>query len=167
MVRGFRAIESQNAKAIVLGTIPGGESLRMRQYYADKKNSFWFIMGRLFGAKPDLDYMERVSILHESGLALWDVLASAERIGSKDSAIIPGSETPNDFCDFFAQHSVVRSVFFNGGSAEELFRRLVLPGLTGHACNLNLKRLPSTSGVNTHLTKEEKVEKWKVLACSL
>lgn len=167
LVRGFEAIEDKDAKVLVLGTIPGPKSLEVGQYYADKKNSFWFIMGRLFGAYPSLNYVERCVILRASGLAVWDVLASGERRGSKDSKIVQGSEAPNDFAMFFSQHASARNVFFNGLAAEELFRKLVLPRLTGQGCNLNLKRLPSTSGENTHLTKEEKVEEWKVIACSL
>jgi double-stranded uracil-DNA glycosylase len=168
LVRGFEAIETKDAKVLILGTIPGQESLRVMQYYADKKNSFWFIMGRLFGANPNSSYGERVEILRKSGLALWDALASAERIGSKDNKIVPGSEIPNDFCRFFEQHTVVLCVFFNGRYAEKLFRKLVLPNLPGQTCSfLKLRRLPSTSGTNTHLTKEEKFEKWKVVECSL
>jgi hypoxanthine-DNA glycosylase len=163
MIRGFEAIETPSAKVLVLGTIPGKQSLATGQYYANRGNAFWFIMDRLFESKADLDYQARLSALVRAKVAVWDVLESANRHGSADSAIVAGSETPNDFQAFFAHHASVRAVFFNGAAAEKLFRRFVLTTLPERGRGLVLKRLPSTSSANTHLTKEGKLEAWKAI----
>jgi double-stranded uracil-DNA glycosylase len=52
----FEAISREDARVLILGTLPGAESLRRQQYYAKKENSFWRIMGELIGAAPELPY---------------------------------------------------------------------------------------------------------------
>jgi hypoxanthine-DNA glycosylase len=162
MIRGFDPIAARDAKVLVLGTIPGRQSLAMGQYYANPQNAFWFIMEQLFQAKTKLDYEARVAMVKASGVAVWDVLFTAERNRSVDSAIIAGSEVLNDFSAFFTLHKQIRSVFFNGAKAEALFRRFALPGLP-QIRSLPLLRLPSTSPANARLTRNDKRKAWQAV----
>lgn len=166
MIRGFGPIAAPDARVLVLGTIPGRQSLAMGQYYANPRNAFWFIMERLFEAKPELDYEVRTVMLKAAGVALWDVLFTAERDRSVDSAIVAGSEVANDFNAFFALHDQIRAVFFNGARAEALFRRFTLPGLP-QVHSLPLLRLPSTSPANARLRKNDKLEAWRAVTHAL
>jgi len=166
MIRGFGPIAARNARVLVLGTIPGRQSLAMGQYYANPQNAFWFIMEQLFEVRPSLDYEARTAMLKAAGVALWDVLFTAERDRSVDSAIIAGSEVLNDFSAFFSLHKQLRSVFFNGAKAEALFRRFVLPGLP-QVRSLPLQRLPSTSPANARLTRDDKLEAWRAVTIAL
>lgn len=166
MIRGFDPIAARDARVLVLGTIPGRQSLAMGQYYANSQNAFWFIMERLFQAKAELDYEARVAMVKAAGVAVWDVLFTAERDRSVDSAIIAGSEVSNDFSAFFALHKQIRAVFFNGARAETLFRRFALPGLP-QVLSLPLLRLPSTSPANARLRKNDKLEAWRAVMDAL
>jgi TDG/mug DNA glycosylase family protein len=166
MIRGFGPIAERDARVLVLGTIPGRQSLAMKQYYANTRNAFWFIIEQLFDAKPGLDYEARTAMLKAAGVAVWDVLLTAERNRSVDSAIIAGSEVLNDFSAFFTLHKQIRSVFFNGAKAEALFRRFALPGLP-QLHSLPLLRLPSTSPANARLTSNDKLEAWRVVTHAL
>src|ERR1700682_1926309 len=103
-IHGFKPIEASDANVLVLGTIPGKLSLATGQYYANRGNAFWLIMDRMFESKADLNYQARCSALVHGKVAVWDVLRSAIRDGSADSAIVADSETPNDFQAFFANH---------------------------------------------------------------
>ena len=162
MIRGFGPIAARDSRVLVLGTIPGRQSLARGQYYANRQNAFWFIMEQLFETKPSLDYEARTAMLKAAGVAIWDVLFTAERDRSIDSAIVAGSEIANDFSAFFALHDQIRAVFFNGARAEALFRRLALPGLP-QVRSLPLLRLPSTSPANARLTRNDKLDAWRAV----
>jgi len=153
----FAPVSNNDARVLILGSMPGKESLRQNQYYAHPSNAFWKIMGELVGARPSLPYAERLRILKSSGIALWDVLGSCEREGSLDSDI--RKESANDFASFLKQHPHITRVFFNGAKSEHSFKRFVLgkqslPPLT-------YQRLPSTSPAHAGMRYEEKLKVWK------
>jgi len=162
---GFPPIARSDAQVLVLGSMPSVASLAKRQYYGHPQNAFWPIMDRLFGAGPELPYERRAEILRERGVAVWDSLRECRREGSLDSAI--QAEVANDFVWFFAAHSEIRTVFFNGQKSEAAFRRHVLVGLDGVAASLSFMRLPSTSPAHAGRTFEEKLFAWRALERAL
>ena len=118
----FAPVSNADARILILGSIPGRRSLERNQYYALPQNAFWRIMGELAGAGIPVPYEKRLRILESSGIALWDVLASCERRGSSLDAHIR-NETANDFESFFKKHPHIKRIFFNGGKAEQSFRK--------------------------------------------
>jgi double-stranded uracil-DNA glycosylase len=113
IVQGFEPIVDNDAVVIILGTLPGGKSLRLGQYYADGGNAFWFIVEKLFGIIASSSYDERQQGLVMNRIAIW-VLSGAERDGSQDNKIVIGTEVSNDFAAFSQNHPSIRTVFFNG-----------------------------------------------------
>lgn len=161
---GFPAIAGKNAKILILGTMPGTESLRKKQYYGHPRNAFWFIMGRLLGKDADkLSYPGKKRMLRSAGIALWDVIGACERKGSLDTSIIPGSVKINDFAGFFPAHPGIKRVFFNGGHAEKEYRKRVLSGLPPRLIDLKYTRLPATSPAMARLTRERKLAAWAAI----
>lgn len=156
-LRGLPPIENPDARALVLGSMPGGQSLLTARYYAHPQNLFWPVMGELLGADPTLPYDERLARLREAGVALWDVIATCEREGSLDSAI--RGAVANDFGAFFAAHPSLRAVLFNGAAAETTFRRQVPPEVVPPG--VQLVRLPSTSPANRGLAADAKLASWR------
>jgi TDG/mug DNA glycosylase family protein len=161
LIRSFPPIADASACILILGSMPGEESLRAGQYYAHPRNAFWKLMGELFGAGAELPYAQRTRQLKKSGVALWDVLASCVRKGSLDSAIATDSITPNDFQAFFAAHKKITRVFFNGTKAEHSFRKHVLPGL--NAQPLQFTGLPSTSPAHAARSYAQKLTAWRAV----
>jgi hypoxanthine-DNA glycosylase len=157
---GFPPIADAHARILILGSLPGQESLRQQQYYALPRNVFWTIMGRLFGAGPELPYAERSKRLVQNGIALWDVCAAAQRPGSLDAAIVHESVVPNDFAAFLASHPSISLICFNGGKAADLYRRLVLPSLSATLRAIRTATLPSTSPAHAAMSSEEKLKRW-------
>lgn len=154
---GFGPVARADARALVLGSLPGAESLRRHEYYGHRANAFWPIMGELFGAAPDLPYARRLEILCENRIALWDVCAGAEREGSLDSAI--RAPRANDFGAFFDAHREIEKICFNGQTARKFFDRLVAPDLPRDRA-LRLATLPSTSPAHT-LAFAQKLKAWR------
>lgn len=155
----FPPVAQADARALILGSMPGTASLQAAQYYAHPRNLFWPFMGECVGAAPGLPYPARLSRLTAAGIALWDVLACCERPGSLDSAIRDHTAQANDFAAFFRSHPCITAVIFNGAKAEHSYRRLVLPDL-GHA-GLHYRRLPSTSPANASQRASDKLVPWR------
>jgi len=157
---GFDLVVDDRSRVLILGSMPGVASLEKQQYYGHPRNAFWPIMGELFGAGPRLDYPERLRRLLDHRVALWDVLGACWRPGSLDADIQAGSEQVNDFTSLLGEDSPVRAVFFNGMTAERLFRRHVLPGLEGLEHRCHLVRLPSTSPAHATMSQADKLDAW-------
>ena len=157
---GFPPIADERATVLILGTMPGEESLKKNEYYGNPRNAFWKIIARLFEFKHAAIYEERTRILKNNKIALWDVMQTCERQGSLDSAIIDSSITKNDFVSFYKNHLNIRHVFFNGTRAEKEYRKRVLPGLSAEAKAIEYSRLPSTSPAMARLSFDEKLLEW-------
>ncbi len=157
MLTGFAPVAREDARLLIVGSMPSEASLAKGQYYGHPRNAFWPLMCDLLGEERTESYERRCRMLEEHGIALWDVAASCERAGSLDSAI--RNVLPNAFGELF-ERTQIRDVFANGKTAEKLFRKNVtLPdGVTFHGA------LASTSPAYT-MPFEKKKEDWsRILA---
>ncbi len=161
-IESFPFSADRCARVLILGSMPGAESLRQQMYYAHPRNLFWEFMGDLFGAARGIPYKKRLAVLRKNRIALWDVAHSCRREGSLDSNM--QHVKPNDFQPLFAAAPQIHTVFFNGQKAAALFKRLVLPHLNRE---LKLITLPSTSPANASISRNEKAAAWKQVATLL
>lgn len=158
---GLLPVVDDGSRVLILGTLPGEESLRQQRYYSDPSNQFWSLLSSVFGAPTGRTYPERLAFLASHAVALWDVLESAERVGSSDAAI--KKPQPNDFGELFGRFPTLRRVAFNGTKAEALWRRYIRPKTDVPHESLITNVLPSSSGTpGRHvLPFEEKVSHWR------
>jgi len=158
-VLSFSPIADPDARVLILGSMPGKESLRAMQYYAHPRNAFWQIMGALLGAGPDMAYEARTQKLKAAGIAVWDVLASCVRVSSLDSDIDSDTLLVNDFDSFYGAHPKITDVFFNGAIAEKFYRKHIQPQYPA----LNYQRLPSTSPAHAGMRYAQKLQAWEAV----
>ena len=157
-IQSFTPISDQSARVLILGSMPGAQSLRAGQYYAHPRNGFWRIMAELYGVDSTAPYTVRTAQLTHAGVAVWDVLQRCRRKGSLDSAIESGTRVANDFRTFFATHPNISIIGFNGSEAQQSFRRFVQSDVdTAH---MRLIRLPSSSPAHA-IKLETKIAQWK------
>ncbi len=156
VVCSFAPVVATRPHLLILGSMPGEESLKQSRYYAHPRNAFWPIMARLAGFAPELDYPKRLRALGRARIALWDVLQHCERVGSLDQNI--KNETPNDIADFLERHRSIDAVFLNGGRAAASFRRHIFDHLPRR---LLVCDLPSTSPAHARLSREDKFRIWR------
>lgn len=147
----------ERATLLILGSLPGDASIRQGEYYAHRGNAFWSLMGDVL----DMDlrtfpYAMRLKQLRARGVGLWDVIESADREGSLDSAI-RGAEL-RDLNAFIARLPALKAVAFNGKTASVQGRRQI-----GTNTALTLIDLPSSSGANAMLSRDKKAELWRAL----
>lgn len=160
-VRSFAPVARIDARVLVLGSIPGVASLTARQYYAHPRNAFWPIMSAITRVPADAGYARRLAALEAAHIALWDVLQSCVRAGSLDADIDDDTIVANDFAAFLHGHRRITHVFFNGGKAEQAFRRHVQRDVTVAFPGLQYVRLPSTSPANASYSLVRKAERWQ------
>ncbi len=158
-ITGFPPVAGEDARVLVLGTMPSPASLAAGFYYAHPQNQFWRIMEALVGVPAAAPPAVRAEGLKRARIALWDVCRACIRPGSADAAI--REVVPNDFAAFLARHPHIRAVFFNGATAERLFRRHVQPELAPLA--LHLERLPSTSPAHATRSFADKLAAWRAI----
>ncbi len=158
-LRSFPPSAGTDARVLILGSMPGEESQRLRQYYAHPRNAFWRIMGELFGFSPDLPYPGRLEHLKRCGVALWDTLASCERKGSLDSDI--REPVPNDIAGLLAECPSITHIFCNGTAAFQFLKRCHAPLFDGKRIIL---QMPSTSPAAARFRYEEKLERWSIVS---
>ncbi|MBB5349279.1 DNA-deoxyinosine glycosylase [Desulfoprunum benzoelyticum] len=161
MIAGFPPVAAADARLLILGSIPGRASLQHQQYYAHPRNAFWPIIIQVFGAAPDLPYPDKLRLLTDHGIALWDVIGQCRRPTSLDSDIEPVSVQVNDFSRFLAAHRHIATICFNGTTAEATFRRRILPFLDLERQPLTFHRLPSTSPANAGCSYADKLARWR------
>jgi double-stranded uracil-DNA glycosylase len=154
--RSFPPVIAANARVLVLGTLPGEESLRRQEYYAHPRNLFWPILFALFGAVPPPDYAARLAFAKDRQVALWDVCESGQREASADATI--RREAPNAIEALLDAHPSIGAVAFNGTGARRLHDRHLRrrPGLLYLA-------LPSTSPAYAGLDFAAKLARWVAL----
>ena len=136
----------ENSRVLVLGSIPSPKSRETQFNYGHPQNRFWPLMALLLtgAAEPPADYGERLHLLLSHHIALWDAIASCERVGSLDTAI--HEERGNDFTSFLAAHPAIHTICFNGAKSYQCFRRYNRSLLT--RTDLTFHQLPSTSPAN-------------------
>ena len=136
-----------DCSVLVLGSLPGDESLRQAQYYAHPRNAFWKIMGSLLGFDPSLPYGERLSLLNRGG----DQHISQER--------------PNDIAALLDRFPGIGVVCCNGTASHKYLKRY-FPELFLRE-TLSVIQMPSTSPAAARLTYEQKFRAYEEIMAPL
>ena len=159
----FDPVVGRLPRVLILGSMPGVESLRAGEYYAHPRNTFWRILGDLGLCDPAAAYRRRTASLKRHGVALWDVLAACTRVGSLDSSIERESEVPNEIHSLLEKRRSIQAVYFNGSKAEQAFRTHIASSLQsdlrGHIIR---QRLPSTSPAHA-IPYARKLDAWRAI----
>lgn len=158
------------SRLLILGSLPGAQSLVAQQYYAHPQNQFWKLLESVFGISlVSASYADRLAALAAQHIALWDAIESASRHGSSDGDI--KNAAPQDLWFVLNQCPQLSVIGFNGGKAAQIGRRilaeksdmLTFTSSAGEQRGLRLLDLPSSSAANTQ-TFESKRHAWATLA---
>jgi TDG/mug DNA glycosylase family protein len=155
--RSFAPVVDAGTRLLVVGSLPGEQSLARGQYYANPRNQFWRLIGAVIGADlVPLQYEARLAALLAAGIGLWDTIGSATRRGSLDGSI--RGHSANDLAALAASLPDLRAVGFNGGTSAALG----LPQLAQTA-GVAAVALPSSSPAYT-IPFDRKLAAWRRLA---
>ncbi len=146
---------NENSKTLILGSFPSVKSREAAFFYGHPQNRFWSVLAMVYGVPKPETVEEKKKLVLDNSLALWDVIAQCEIVGSSDSSI--SDVTANDL-SVIINNSKVDKIFVNGKTAEKYYKKYTYPktGITA-VC------LPSTSPANAAWNIEKLVEKWKII----
>lgn len=155
--QSFPSVANSRTRLLILGSLPGEQSLAAGRYYANPRNQFWLLTGAVIGRDlQSLSYEARLLALLDHGIGLWDSVAEANRTGSLDTHI--RDHVPNDLAALADALPRLRAVAFNGGKSAAIGMKL----LAERAGGLALCVLPSSSPAHARPVAE-KLPAWMEL----
>ena len=148
----FEPVFNEKSKILILGTFPSVKSREMQFYYGHPQNRFWKVIAGVTDNKVPVTIEEKKNLLLRNKIAVWDVIAQCEIVGSSDSSI--KNVVPADIGRVL-QNSHIKKVFANGNTAKKLYDKYILPKLS-----VEIEGLPSTSPANASYSLERLLEVW-------
>lgn len=149
----FPPLYDGNSKILILGSFPSVKSREKMFFYGHKQNRFWRVISAVLTEELPTTIDEKRKILLDGGVALWDVIASCDIVGSADSSI--KNVRANDLSPIFAA-AQIRQIFVNGRTAEKYYNKFTYPKTQRHAVCL-----PSTSPANAGWKIDALIETWR------
>ena len=151
----FPPLYDKNSKILILGSFPSVNSREQQFYYGHPKNRFWELLALLLSDDCPVSIPDKQAFLLRHHIAVWDVIASCDIIGSSDSSI--RNVIPADIGRILSS-APISAVFTNGATAHRLYQKYIFP-TTGFAAG----KLPSTSPANAAFSIEKLQDNWKVI----
>lgn len=152
----FDPIYDQHSKILILGSIPSVVSRERGFYYMHPRNAFWKIVSTLCGRMsiPETND-EKVRMLKEHHIAIWDVMKSCSIRGSDDSSIVNAvaADIPA-----LLDNTQITHIYANGKKAAQQYDKQIFKQ-TG----IDICVLPSTSPANAGMSYEDKLKAWSVI----
>ncbi len=144
-----------DSRILILGSFPSVKSRETMFFYGHPQNRFWRVLAALFEEEVPKEIEEKKAFLLRNHVAVWDVIASCDIIGSSDSSI--RNVKANDLSSIL-EYSSVRNIYVNGKKAEQLYKKYIEPQ-TG----IPAICLPSTSPANAMWDLERLIGAWRVI----
>lgn len=148
-------IYDESSKILILGSFPSVKSREEAFFYGHPQNRFWRVLAAVFDDEIPMTIEEKRAFLLAHNIALWDVIASCDIIGSSDSSIT--NVQPNDIAELLAASSIER-IFVNGKTALKYYNIYIKNAVSREAICL-----PSTSPANASWGLERLTEAWKII----
>lgn len=154
----------EKSKILILGSFPSVKSREENFYYANKQNRFWKVLAQIFEDKVPESEQEKKKFLTDHRIALWDVIASCEILGSSDASI--KNVTPSDI-SLTLEKAPIDKLVLNGRKAAQLFyrnqgRELPIRNYKGQV--VDIYELPSTSPANAAFSLDKLFAHWSIIS---
>jgi len=150
----FPPITYKDSKTLILGSFPSIDSFENSFYYAHKRNQFWRLLSEL-SRYPINNRDQKMWLLKQTKIALWDMVKSCSRDNSLDSSL--EDIEVNSIAEFLEEHPTIEKIAFTGRLAERLFKM--------HFDYLEIETLylPSPSSAYAKMSFKEKLKKYREL----
>ena len=149
----FEPVFDEKSNVLRVGSFPSTKSREEQFYYGHPQNRFWKILSNLTKEKLPITIEEKRAMLLRNHIAIWDVVASCDIIGSSDSSIKNVEPAP---INNILKQAPIQRIYVNGGTAYKLYKKY---------CEKETKReaikLPSSSPANAAWSLERLTDYWE------
>lgn len=149
----FQPIYNENSKILLLGSFPSEKSRQEGFYYGNKRNRFWKLLSILLHTDMPESIEEKIMLLLNNNIALWDVIYSCDIRGSSDSSIKNVSVAD---IKGLIDNTNIKYIYTNGNTAKKLYDKYVLKDI-----DIEAVLMPSTSPANAAFGLERLISYWK------
>lgn len=150
----IQPVYNKDSCILILGSFPSVKSREGQFFYHHPQNRFWKIFEQLFDLKLQT-IEDKKAFLLKHHIAVWDVIASCDIVGSSDSSI--ENVLVNDINSLIKETSI-ETIYTNGKKAHQLYQKYIFPVTQKEdIC------LPSTSPANATYSLEKLIESWRLL----
>lgn len=153
VVHTFEPVFDDKSEVLILGSFPSVRSRENQFYYGHPQNRFWRVTAGIFGEEVPQTNPEKHAFLLRNHVAVWDVIASCDIIGSSDSSI--RNVVANDMQVILGQADI-RAIYANGDKAYRLFLKYCK-----REGQPEVYKLPSTSPANAAWNVERLIGAWR------
>ncbi len=150
LIHPLKPIYDEESKILILGSFPSVYSRQNNFYYAHPQNRFWNMLENIFADKID----DKIKFLQRHHLALWDVIASCEIIGSSDASI--KNVEVNDIPKLLKETNITK-ILLNGQKAYNLYCKYLKDKIAIEAICM-----PSTSPANATYSLDDLIKIYKL-----
>lgn len=151
----FSSFLPSDANILILGSFPSVKSREQGFYYMHPQNRFYKVLSEIFQEDfYSCSIEEKKILLAKHHIALYDVIASCDIVGSSDESI--ENVEPIHLKDILDNYPI-QQIYLNGKKAAEMFKKYL-----GEYVNL-ITELPSTSPANCRYSLKDLVHEWKVI----
>ncbi|HBB28659.1 MAG TPA: DNA-deoxyinosine glycosylase [Clostridiales bacterium] len=151
----FEPIFNKDSKILILGSLPSVKSREEGFYYGHPQNRFWSVFSSIYNLEIPKTIDEKIKMLINNNIAIWDVIESCDIIGSSDSSI--KNVIPADLSKIL-NNSNIQNIYANGKTASKLYKKY-----SEKNTGIKIIELPSTSPANATYTLDRLIEVWKVI----
>lgn len=150
---GFEPVYDGRSRVLILGTLPSVKSREQQFYYGHPQNRFWKVLAGIAGEETiPASIQEKKKFLLKHRIAIWDVIAECDIIGSSDSSI--RNVVSADLARLLKE-APIQGIYANGTKAYELYMKYSYEK-TGR----EIVKLPSTSPANAAYQMDRLLSVW-------
>jgi len=152
----FKPLIFKGSEILILGSFPSLKSFENSFYYAHPKNQFWKILSEISGY-PTRSRDQRIWLIKQCKLALWDIVKSCSRKNSSDANL--KDIEPNDIEGLLREYPNIKIVAFTSKFAQRVYKK--------HFSHLQVDTmyLPSPSPAYAAMSLDEKIKIYKLGIC--
>ena len=117
-INNLEPIHDNQSEILILGTFPGVKSRENNFYYENNRNRFWKVISAITGYKECATKEEKIKMLLDNKIAVWDVLSTCDIDGSSDKSI--KNVVANDL-SIVMKNINIKRIYTNGEKAAKLY----------------------------------------------